>query len=440
MLLLYSNAITARSKYVFNLVFDSMGLEYQFTCDTLFFKNSQQAKINYSNQRIGDEFFINAHSLLFEGNIRELNVEVENRYETKILFPNNKICDLGFDIFSAVFYMVSRYEEYLPFTPDEYGRFKAEDTLAYKNNFLQFPVVDIWIRIFKDSLSKKFHFLSNIARSFKSIVTYDIDIAFKYKGRNLLRIAAGTAKDFVQLNLKNIFKRAETLFKIKRDPWDVYDYLSVKVSEYQLNCILFFLVGDKSAKDRNLNYKNPEMKSLLERVSSFCEIGLHPSYLSSSLADKFAMEKERLEKISGMKIIKSRQHFLKFNIPGTFNHLISAGITEDYSLGFSELPGFRAGTCNPFCFYDLQNEKETQLTLYPVTCMDVTFMNYLLMNPEDSLQNILKLINEVKNVNGVFISIWHNDSIFKTSPTGNWSWVHDEMVKYLGKANIEIMG
>jgi hypothetical protein len=81
MLLLYSNAITARSKYVFNLVFDSMGLEYQFTSDSLFFKNYQQAKINYSNQRIGDEFFINAHSLLFEGNIRELNVEVENRYE-----------------------------------------------------------------------------------------------------------------------------------------------------------------------------------------------------------------------------------------------------------------------------------------------------------------------------------------------------------------------
>ncbi len=437
MLLLYSNAVTARSKFVFNLVFDSIGLKYQFTCDALFFKNYQQAKINYSNQRIGDEFFIYASSLLFEDQIKEIKVDVENKYETKILFPNNKPCDLGFDIFSAVFYMVSRYEEYLPFIPDEYGRFKAVDSLAYKNNFLQFPVVDIWIKFFKENLSKKFPFLINDVRSFRSIVTYDIDIAYKYKGRNLLRIAAGTAKDLVQLKLKNIFKRAETLFKIEKDPWDVFDYLSVKVSEYKLNCILFFLVGDKSANDRNLNYKNPEMKSLSKRVASFCEIGLHPSFLSSSFPGKFAMEKERLEKISGMKIIKSRQHFLKFNIPGTFNHLISAGITEDYSLGFSELPGFRAGTCHPFYFYDLKNEKETQLTLYPVTCMDVTFMNYLQMTPEASLQNILKLIDEVKNINGVFISIWHNDSLFKKSTTKNWSWVHDEMVKYLGKAKLK---
>ncbi|HET7116371.1 MAG TPA: polysaccharide deacetylase family protein, partial [Hanamia sp.] len=222
-------------------------------------------------------------------------------------------------------------------------------------------------------------------------------------------------------------------FNLKKDPWDVYDYLSDTATRYHLNCILFFLVGDNSDKDRNLDYKNPQMKSLLKKAMRFCEIGLHPSFLSNAFPYKFAIEKKRLEKISEIQITKSRQHFLKFTMPNTYIHLISAGITEDYSMGFPEMPGFRAGTSHPFYFFDLKNEQSTQLTLFPVTCMNVTFMNYLQMSPEDTLQNMLKLATEVKKVNGTFISIWHNDSLFKESSTKNWHWVHDEVAAWLGK-------
>ena len=416
-----------------------MGLNYQFTNDPLFFKDYLEEKINYSESRIGDEFFIKSHSLLLEDYIKKIKVDVENKHQTKILFPNNSSCDLGFDIFSAAFYMVSSYEEYLPFQPDEFGRFKSVDSIAYQNNFLQLPVVDIWIKIFSDNLSIKYPSLNKKTPTFKAVITYDIDIAYKYKGRNLLRVTGAMVKDILQLNFKNIFKRTETLLKIKKDPWDVYDYLSDKVSMFRLDCILFFLVGDKSAKDRNLNYKNSQMKSLLKKVKSFCEIGLHPSFLSNTFPDKFAVEKTRLEEISGIRITKSRQHFLKFTMPETFVHLISAGITEDYSMGFPEMAGFRAGTSRPFPFFNLKEEKETELTLFPVTCMDVTFMNYLQMTPEDTLKNIFKLIDEVKKVDGTFISIWHNDSLFKNTSTKNWFWVHDEMVAYLGKEKSKSM-
>ena len=90
---------------------------------------------------------------------------------------------MGFDIFSAIFFMVSRYEEYLPFTPDRHGRFKATDTLAYKNNFLQIPVVDTWINLFKSILQKKFPAIKLLPSYFKAIVTYDIDVAYKFKGK-----------------------------------------------------------------------------------------------------------------------------------------------------------------------------------------------------------------------------------------------------------------
>jgi hypothetical protein len=63
---------------------------------------------------------------------------------------------------------------------------------------------------------------------------------------------------------------------------------------------------------------------------------------------------------------------------------LEAGITEEYSMAFPEAPGFRAGTCKPFYFYDLKNEKVTDLKIFPVTCMDATFVYYLKQSPEKS--------------------------------------------------------
>ncbi|HET7115723.1 MAG TPA: hypothetical protein VFI29_04505, partial [Hanamia sp.] len=212
MLLFYSNIISARSNYVFELVFNLMGIRYQLTNDRLLFENYPDIKINYSNKRIGDEFFIKSSSLLLENFIKKTNIIVVEKFQTKVLFPNDSSCDLGFDIFSAVFYMVSRYEEYLPFQPDQHGRFKAIDSLAYQNNFLQSPVVDIWIKNLKNILLKKSPSLKTSEPSFRALTTYDIDTAYKYKGRNLLRTTGAVVRDLIQFNFKNTLKRAETLF------------------------------------------------------------------------------------------------------------------------------------------------------------------------------------------------------------------------------------
>lgn len=427
MLLIYIKAITKRSEYIFELIFkNELGLEYFATTDTEKFETYQQEKINYSSARFGEEIFINSSSLLFERSIKKINVITESMEDVPVLFADAS-CDIGFDIFAAVFYMVTRYEEYLPFTPDEHGRFEASDSLAYQNNFLQLPVVNIWIKKLKNILRQKFPSLQFKSSSFKAIVTYDIDIAYAFRGKNILRTAGATVRDILTLKINNIPKRLRSLLSHK-DPWDIYASLQEMILKNKAEHIFFFLLSDYSRYDKNLSYKHPLMKTLIKKISSFSEIGIHPSYKSSVITEKILIEKSRLEKITNKGITKSRQHYLRFNLPGTYNQLLSAGITEDYSMGFAGIPGFRAGICTPFYFYDLQNEKATELKIFPITIMEGTFLYYLKLKPKESLKTIFSLINEIKKVDGTFISIWHNDTISDDGIYKGWKWVHDEMV------------
>lgn len=429
MLLIYLPVATSRSEYIFELIFKhELGIEYSTTSDNKFFEAYQQEKINYSAFRFGKEIFIKSTPLLFEHTIKKINISVEKKQGILVLFANDATCDVGFDIFASVFYMVSRYEEYLSFTPDKHGRFRAMDSIAYKNNFLQLPVVNIWIQYLKKILHEKFPSLQWQHSSFKAIITYDIDIAYAFKGRGLFRFTAAMAKDFFTLKFKNIFKRFQSL-SAKKDPWDVYDYLKETIIKNNVSSVFFFLLADYSSHDKNIPHDHPLMIDLIQKISTYSEIGIHPSYKSSKNAVKILKEKIRLEKIINKPITKSRQHYLKFTLPDTYNHLATAGITEDYSMGFADIPGFRAGTCKPFYFYDLLNERSTGFKIFPITVMEAAFLYYLKLKPAECLQIIFNLINEVKNVDGTFISIWHNNSLSTDSIYKEWKWVHNEMIK-----------
>ena len=190
---------------------------------------------------------------------------VSQKENLKFLFPNADD-DLGFDVLASVFYLISRYEEYLPFEGDEFGRFKASDSIAFKNQFLQIPVVDRWIEILKQALKNKFEQLQFKSTAFKAILTYDVDVAYKYKGRSFGRTLGAALKDLLGFRIQNFKERIQTLLHSKKDPWDVYDELENLISLNNFSSVFFFLLADKSMHDRNLNYQNREMKSLIHQV------------------------------------------------------------------------------------------------------------------------------------------------------------------------------
>ncbi|MEO8861039.1 MAG: polysaccharide deacetylase family protein, partial [Ginsengibacter sp.] len=279
------------------------------------------------------------------------------------------------------------------------------------------------------TLIKKFPNLQFKTSKFDAIITYDVDVAYKFKGRNALRNAGSFLKDLFQAKIKNIISRNQTLQKKRDDPWDTYEYIEKVISKNNLPSIFFFLVGDNSKNDRNLSYKNPVMRSLVNKIKTFSEIGIHPSFKSSMFTKKILIEKKRLEEMYGKNITKSRQHFLKFRLPQTYNALIESGITEDYSMGFPYEPGFRAGTSKPFYFYDLLEEKSTTLRIFPITLMEGIFFTNGEQTHEKISEEISSLINEVKNVNGTFLSIWHNNTVSETDEFRNWRFIHDRMIE-----------
>jgi Family of unknown function (DUF7033) len=439
MILIYLKTETNRSKYAFEQIFkNDFGIPYQVTTEITVFESYQGAKINYSEKRISDEFFIKASGLLLQSSLQSIEIPFGEIDTLKVLFPDTTGSDTGFDVFGAVFYMISRYEEYLPFEPDLYGRFDVKNSIAFKQDFLEAPLVDQWINYLKNCLQKKYSFLKFKTCQFRAIITYDIDVAFKFRGRGIIRSVWAGISDILKLDYKTFRERAKTIFFEEKDPWDTYDYLKNCIHECQCQAIFFFLLGNRSGNDRNLSFRNKAMNHLVREITSFSEIGIHPSFKSALHPELIQSEKKRLEKLSQLKIIKSRQHFLKFDFPDTFRALLKTGIEEDYSMGFPYHPGFRAGTSRPFYFYDLLSEKATPLKIFPVTFMEGNFMtNNGSMDPDQAKIRMLRLLDEVKKVNGTFICIWHNHTVSNTCEYKDWRMVHDEIIKTLSAANKE---
>ena len=126
MLLVYTHNITPRLRYVFKQICTRiLNIPVDFTSKVEEFVAHDSLKLSYTNQQLGNEFFIKSHSLLFEQGLSDVDIHIHDWENTKCFFYNGNKSNLPFDIFAASYYLLSRYEEYLPHVKDEYGRFSA---------------------------------------------------------------------------------------------------------------------------------------------------------------------------------------------------------------------------------------------------------------------------------------------------------------------------
>ena len=157
-MIIYANRITPRLKYVADFIGKEItGQPFQLTTDESFFNDYDGPKINYGYEPVSkDELLIVNYPLLFEDSIRKQNISCFKLKDFPAFFKSEG--DYPFDIFSAVFYLLSRYEEWLPHKKDMYGRYAHEISLAFKEGFLNLPLINIWLEDFKKALKKKFPF------------------------------------------------------------------------------------------------------------------------------------------------------------------------------------------------------------------------------------------------------------------------------------------
>ena len=431
MILIYSEKKNKRLQYIFNLVFkDLLGWEFDIITDEENFISSSEPKFSYHFKPIGNIPLICSKELLFESQLNHQEIkftEVDGIRCPFAVYNDQSLFD--FDIFAASFYLISRYEEYLPHKKDFHKRFLASESTAYQNGFLQKPVINIWVSWLEKILRNIYPELPKSTRKYSFTPTYDIDIAWSYKNKGFTRNTGGFIRDLFKMNFVDIKNRYLVLTNRLDDPYDTYDLQNQYVEKYHLKPIYFFLFGKSGPFDKNISNINRQFKVLIKEINDLYNIGIHPSYQSNENSDILKSEIKALQKTVHTEISKSRQHFLKLSLPDTYRNLLNQGIQHDYTMGYAEEPGFRAGICTPFYFYDLDLEVETTLMIHPFTIMDGTLRDYLKSDISSAKEIISKLIEEVKNVNGECISLWHNETLSNKGKWSGWNEVYEHLLK-----------
>jgi hypothetical protein len=419
-----------RLKYIADILLnDILGLSWEIVSDRR--KIGKNPVINYSEDNIPGSFKISPSGLLSESGVNLQEINVTRWKDLPVFFQPASESDFPFDIFAASFYLVSRYEEYEGFTPDEFGRFRSTDSLAFRQGFLQIPVIELWAKELANAIIRKYPVLAFKRIEYTQIVTIDVDEAFANISKGLVGniyrffhdLAAGSG---------NPDHRPDNLKGDEKDPFDVFAYISEAVGRSRTETCFFFPTGDHSQYDNNPSWKNEKYRDLISKTAEKFRTGIHPSFKASDNFPVISTEIKRLKSIIRKDIRMSRFHYLRIKFPVSYRNLNEAGITEDYSMGYPDEPGFRAGISRPFPFYDLYRDLPTSLLIIPFQVMDVTLLKKCGDDTDEAKEIIKKLILETRKAGGVFTSIWHNTSLLDTPEFRKWREVFEFMLKNQG--------
>ena len=430
-MILFTDNITARLQYVCDFVGNEIfNIPIKPTTDREAYLSSHEPKINYSKTRIiAGEFQIFPHSLLFENNITEQKIECKTINANRSFFVTSG-GDFPFDIFAASFYLLSRYEEYLPHQKDEYGRFSYKQSLAFREGFLHLPLINIWLEDFKIALREKFKELQFHRKSFKFIPTYDIDIAWKYKHKGWWRSFGGCLSSAVKGEWSDLTERIAVLRNNQKDPFEAYEWLDALHLYCRMKPYYFFLLAETPrGYDKNISPSNKHLQQLIAYHAARDKVGIHPSWQSGD--DKRLLKEEIgwLEFITGQKPKYSRQHYIRFRLPETYEELIGTGLEKDFSMGYGDVNGFRASIASSFKWFNLTKNEATPLVIFPFCFMDANGFYEQKVTAQQAFSELMQFYYVVKKVNGMLITIWHNNFLGGEKQFKAWKNVYELFLK-----------
>jgi hypothetical protein len=369
------------------------------------------------------------HSLLFENDIHEQNIQCRLANGNKAFYMNND-GDFPFDIFAAIFFLLSRYEEYLAHEQDEYGRFSHKQSLAWREGFLHIPLINLWLEDLKMYLRDIFPDLSFHRKTFKFIPTYDIDIAWKYKHKGWKRTLGGFVKSALGANWTILNERFSVLTDNGKDPFEAYEWLDALHLYCRMKPYYFFLLAENpKGYDKNISPSNKQLQQLISYHAARDKVGIHPSWQSGDNPRLLKEEIGWLEFITGLQPKHSRHHYLRFTLPSSFEELIAAGIEKDFSMGYGTINGFRASVASSFKWFNLRKNEITPLTIFPFCFMDANAFFEQKLSAQEAFAELMRFYQVVKKVNGVLITIWHNNFLGTERSFEAWKNVYELFLK-----------
>ncbi|MCK0160651.1 polysaccharide deacetylase family protein [Allomuricauda sp. F6463D] len=408
MLLIFTHKVTNRLSYTAKQIFVKiLGVEIGFTTKVEDFIKHNGPKMTYSKQPLQNEFFIRSNDLLFEQGINDLEVKVSDWEGIPCFFSSGEKSTVPFDIFSASFFLLSRYEEYLPHVKDAVGRFPVKESIAYQNNFLELPMVDLWAQKLLEALKERFPDLEAKERNYRFTSIINVTTSHSYAMRGFSRTIGGFLLDLTNFKFRNVWERLSVLLRLKKDPYDNFLELVEIHKKFPIQTMFFFQFAKHSAHDKNVSTNNNKFRYLIKSVADYSIVSLSTSFVSSLDKKVLLEEKKQLGNLINRPINYARLRYNKVNVPATYRNLVETEFTDDFSMGYTHEIGFRAGTCTPFYFYDINTEVRQPIKIHPFAMHDYALLKY--SSKDEVFDKMDRVYRMVKQVKGDFNLVFSNE-------------------------------
>lgn len=426
-----------RHRYVFDFIFNQvLGLNYQivntefpFPADARIITHGKipfDGALNVPDSGLLDESFVITKQVKRNGVGKNL----------KLFISDHRLgYELDYDLFSMVFYCLSRYEEYGAVEFDRHGRYIHTQSMLFDpaEEFIH-PVLDYRIRELADLIADKWN-MKIAYPPFNAEITVDIDVAWFAKCKGIYRTLGALLRELFKGHLGKLRQRLKILLGNTDDPFDTYERVGGLAQKYKLPLHYFFLLSKtRSRYDRNSERSCRHFKRLIKKLAGEATIGLHYSY--ASFDDFRALQDEKYFLSRLVTVDSGRAHFLRSRFPFTFCRLEETGIKHDYSLGYAEIPGFRAGTAHSFPFFDLEKNKASSLILHPVTLMDGTLVDYRRSSPAEAEKLFNRMVDSMQSGGGTFYLLIHNETFSRTGRWNDWDGFFERIIVTLGAKSV----
>lgn len=441
-----NNNLNERSYIIDILIGEFLGLDYRVENRSQKAESDWEIELENGNKLIIEDHFFNNFPKDLEyirlNNIPSKVTFLKNEFivendipviygTSKLNIENSKII-CGIDIFASSFFMLTRWEEYINKNRDCHNRFPATESLAYKQGFLNRPVVNEYVEILWNILKYLGIEQKRKEKNFQLYLTHDVDIPLKYHNFKcgLLEIAGDVVKrKDVILASKNLWQKLKVHIKMEKDPYDTFDYL-MDISEKVGVKSYFFFMGRGLTKFDNAYKSNDDfIKNIIKKIKKRGHhIGLHSTYNAYNQPEQFAKEKQELEINFDTKITFGREHYLRFEVPTTWQIWKDNGMEWDSTLSFADKEGFRCGVCYEYSVFNILTREKLNLREKPLIVMDGSFATYQLdIEPKEMEKKINYLIEKVKKYNGDFVFLWHNSS-FNTTKWNKYQDLYERLL------------
>lgn len=367
MILIHTPVVRPRIIYVFRHFFQHrLGQEVSFTSDVGVFVAHSGPKMSYGDVPLGNEFFIAANGLLADQGVNSVDISVFQWEGMPAFFATSAKSQLPFDFFAASFYLMSRYEEYMPYVPDDLGRFKVEQSLAHNHNFLDLPLIDMWFECFVAAWTDFFELPPFTQQVSTTELVIEIPQLYAYKYKTIFRSFFEGLYDFGRLRFAKTFDRLMVILRFREDPLIGLIEQMEAFRSTAVSFRFFALYAALGIHDKSLSVFSKKHQQELKSLSDYAPTAPLASFESTQKSQKLVQDITRFSGLIHRPIKAIRQHKLVLRFPDTYRTYASLGIKHDYSMQYPNVPGFRASTAHPFRFYDLGEEQQTPLTIHPI--------------------------------------------------------------------------